>query len=392
MNANYYPSIDKVLRFFKLADADKLENRDVKPLIEVLQKIAYFSPRISGHILTRRTAIQSYDWTFLDEDSERAKALKLKLYNFINYIIYNYIDAVNFGIVAFTYNYELQDKWQIPIIQQKIKPSLLDYDDQNVYQFIPNENKYYPLPPANTLHFIYNPFVRGGILRTILIPEILRNTTLTEWANLNKLLKGIITSIIDPDKLTNAKSLMQLNNEQIEANLKNIDTAIQNADQYNMLRTLNFAEIKTQSIADAQSGNSYKLFIDALNADIAIAYLGQANTTELPNHGGSRAALNVLNLIRADILYADLLNIKTKINEWLVQFYRINFDANAIDIPIKFDFIYDANEDIETNARTFEYISHISSVEVDANEFYAKLGLTRPANVPDIINIGMKSL
>ncbi len=390
MNVNYYPTINKALSFFKLADVPELKYRNARPLIEALQKIAYYSPRISGHILTRRTAIQSFDWQILSDDVEQAKLVKSKLSSFINFVINNYMDGVLFGIMAIIYDFSLVDGWIVPKFARSVSPNLLEYDGDYIYIYNAEVKQYTQLDANSLVYYIYNPYIRGGLLRSVLIPELLRNTTTLEWANLNQLLKGIITSFINPDKLTNAKALMQLTDDQISNNLNNIDNAVQNAEQYNYVRTLDFAEIKTQSIADAKSGTSYKLFIEALNADISIAFLGQANTAELPEHGGSRAALSVLNLIRSDILFSDLLNIKELVKSFLLKFYRANFNPNAEECPFSFDWVFDEKEDVEANARTFEYISRIGNVAVNSNEFYNKLGITRPDNAPDVITLGEK--
>jgi len=388
---NFYPSLGTVLRYFKQADEANFKNRNVKPLLELLQLISFYSPRIAGHILTRKTAIQSFSWDITDaENPERKDVIKNKLNSFINTIIENYIISVNFGICVIDYSYLLADDMFVPDKVNVLNPINLDYDSEDIYHYNAEEKKYETISKDNIIYFIYNKFIRGGILRTILIPEILRQNALMEWNNLNKLLKGIITSIVDPEKLSAARALLNLNEHQIKENLNNIDTAIAKAEEYNYLRTLNFAEIKTQSIADAKSGASYLQLIEALNKDIAIAYLGQANTTELPNSGGSRAALNVLNLIRNDILLADLQNIKNKINEFLLQFYKINFNPAAERSPLAFDFVFDENEDIETNARIFEYLARLNNVAVDTNEFYKKLNLKRPEGLEDIVVLSEK--
>ena len=78
-----------------------------------------------------------------------------------------------------------------------------------------------------------------------------------------------------------------------------------------------------------------------INRDIAIAVLGQANTSELPNHGGSRAALEVLRLISKDIFYSDMVRVESIINRFLLIGYRLNYDKTAVKTPFNFRFDID---------------------------------------------------
>ena len=61
-------------------------------------------------------------------------------------------------------------------------------------------------------------------------------------------------------------------------------------------------EFLVNDLTSAKSLDSFRLFIDMLNTDISIAILGQTNINDLPDNGGSRAAIQVQELIRKDIL------------------------------------------------------------------------------------------
>ena len=133
-------------------------------------------------------------------------------------------------------------------------------------------------------------------------------------------------------------------------------------------------------LTNSKSLDSFKEFILLLNSETAIAIIGQSNTTELPNQGGSRAALQVLNLIRNDILFADMLSLKKIINEQVLLYdYKLNYEANANESPLHFDFVFDEAKDVETNARMLDVVTNIG-MPIKKDEAYKLLNLTVPTD------------
>ena len=156
------------------------------------------------------------------------------------------------------------------------------------------------------------------------------------------------------------------------------------------INTLNGIEVKLGTLADTNAAASFDLHKKALESDISIAILGQANTTELPANGGSRAALQVLNLIRQDILFSDIINIQTAIQRLLTIDSYLN--KQTMNIDYKFDFIYDDVIDTESNANKFSILAGANmKFPIKKAEFYEQIGNKMPEkDTPeeDLIYIG----
>lgn len=94
-------------------------------------------------------------------------------------------------------------------------------------------------------------------------------------------------------------------------------------------------KFELSKLVDAAGGASFKDFKTELEGDVAVAVRGQANTAQLPPSGGSRAALEVLNLIRRDIHHADIRLAEQSAAAQLVdRDYRINVDRRARAVAI----------------------------------------------------------
>ena len=72
-----YPSISKAINYFKLADMVP-ESRDVRPLMSLLVRMTQVSPRIKGHITTRKTAISSYGWEIAGDKVDDALTARIR--------------------------------------------------------------------------------------------------------------------------------------------------------------------------------------------------------------------------------------------------------------------------------------------------------------------------
>ena len=219
----------------------------------------------------------------------------------------------------------------------------------------------------------------GGVLRSVAVHEILRNITIQEWSNLNTRLKGILLGLVDAQKFVRDAASMQFTEDRTAQEFAALETSLKDAGENNYALMLNSLEVKLASIADATAGNSFSMFKKELENDIAIAILGQANTSELPANGGSRAALQVLNMIRADIHYSDMLRVQELINKLLLIDYRINVQPNAEVIPYSFEWVYEENQDNESNARIIEIVSRTGlKLQIEKSKLYMMLGLPMP--------------
>lgn len=388
-----YPTLAEMQSALKLADTADPLTRDARPLFSILERIAAISPRISGHITTRRTGASSFNWK-LDgaEDFSEKQAL---LFNSIKTIIYNHTDASVFGEMLFGLEWvdSLNAGGGIKAKVPKIKRySPVEYMAISQYEFATLDESgaktlYSTENNTSFLYYCDNPDTVGGIMRTVLPTEILAKNNINEWSETNQRMKGIISGMIDYQKL-NAAILATASDTskegEITAKLINdLKTAIEQAGQKSYIIGSDAAKIEMKNLVESSAGASFNLFKTALDNDIAIAFLGQANTAQLPNSGGSRAALQVLNLIRSDILFSDMQRIEEVVNILLDMDYQINL-GGAGSAPYRFKWIYDDVIDIEANARMLEIASKLN-LSFMTDEIYRKLDMTRPEGTEDVM-------
>jgi len=204
-------------------------------------------------------------------------------------------------------------------------------------------------------------------------------------------MQGIITGTTQSDELFKGAKLLNYDPKKIQEDL---GIALQNIgnDSSNVLQTLSGIEIKLSSLVESSAANSYELYKKTIENDIAIALLGQANTTELPNSGGSYAALKVLNTVTQDLLFADINRITNAVNQFLNIEYKLSFGNDKI-CPYRFEVIIDDFEDYEANARALQYI--VSSgipLKVKTTELYEKIGYTMPNDTDETTDISTNSV
>ena len=190
-----------------------------------------------------------------------------------------------------------------------------------------------------------------------------------EWHLYNKKVKGLIQGKTDT-----------MDKAELVAAIKNFVTN-------NVAVTDKDAEILLNELAGSNY-QSYYDFIQYLKNETAIAILGQANTQELPKSGGSKAALQVLNMIRQDVIISDMLNIKYLCHKFLDELINLNYGNDTNNVY--FDFVFDDNEDIETNARVVDILQRAGIPLIKA-EVYQKTGFTMPKE-DDLIFEGDKNL
>jgi hypothetical protein len=395
MKTKIYLTLDKIPDIMKRADDPLIENRDTRDLMFLLSRMKSVNSRLRGHVTTRKMGYASFDWEITSDDEKLIQRMK----PFIKAIMNEYINATMFGVMGFKCLWVQGDLgWQLSKYK-KYKPIELDFepagvaDDADDILLLINQddNKKTPIESNNLDYFYYvePEFERGGLLRSVIIPELLRYETQTEWKNLNKRMKGIVLASIDADKLANAQDKLDMSEAQVNKSMTDLDAAMAAVGTHNYLRSLNYANVELKSLVEGTAGSSFQAFKKELDADIAIAVLGQANTSELPTGGGSRAALQVLNLIRQDILLNDMLNITELANRALLVDFQKNMDANAVSTEYEFKWKYDENADIEAYARVFETVSRSTTpIIIGKKEYYNKLGLTVPAEGDETISMG----
>jgi hypothetical protein len=370
LKTRLYPTIDETLTALRQADEDLSNIRDVRPLMAILTRMSIASPRLSGHLLTRRTALSSFKWKIVGKDEKKALEAELRLKKLINKTLNLFVNRQAFGALCFSVDWNLSDEAGqlefIPSVKKVYKPVEIEKGEETVYILSDkaNDKNKKDIRKLTSDKFIWsvdNSLWIGGALRSIVFHELLRNDTLQEWSNFNKKLKGLIQAKADNEQKADAGA------------------ALQNMVSNNYTVTSKDVEFAFNELTSSKGVESFKTFSDMIEESISIAILGQANTSVLPKSGGSRAALEVLNLIRTDIIIDDMNSVKELIeNQILTEDYKLNNDKNAVSSPFTFEFIYDENADIETNARALEIIARIGLPVTEA-EVYKKIDFKIPA-------------
>lgn len=364
-----YKRLNEFFKIVKSIENPDPKLRNIKGFFDELIKPIQINSRILGHFLTRTTALTSFGWDIIG-DFPKIPDVKNRCKKIIDYLINNHAKTPFYGASLYKLQIKNTIKGTIININKSIPNQNFDFDFDNIYFYengrysetIPRDDSFYLLD-------IYNDEIKGGIIRSIMPIEIIRFDMILENANYLRKLKGIL-------QIVNKGAS---NESQLAA-----EEAATNAIQNNFFISDDLIELRLNEIA-GQGGQNFKSFIDMINSDIAIAILGQANTAELPNQGGSRAALQVLHLISKDIFYSDMIRVENLVNNYLFWDYLYNYDKKAIDLPYKFTFNIEEEQDIEKNAATLEAVNRV--LPIKKNEAYKLVNFTPPGPDDEIIPV-----
>lgn len=366
-----YLTLQEYSNLLDVADKNNDLNKDNSKIYQFLKQMTYVNPRIKGCINTRKAGVISWGYKIVaDEKNNIGKADQAfkRLSPILNKVINKIMDIPIFGLFCIELLWELGDAGMAPKIKKmfdlqeiefmqdggiliKSKPSL----GNKTTKMIVNENP----------NFLVGGDIDGGVggqLRSVGYYEILRNEMLLEWSNYNKKLKGIIHAVehgADDDEKNAAIG------------------ALKSVVKNNYLLTSDLVDFQFHNIT-ASSPESFKEIIEHLNNSIAIALLGQANTNELPQGGGSRAALQVQATISADLMYSDVQIVEEIINNQLLRHdYQLNYGNNS-NIPYRFIIDTTEAEDAEKSIIVIREAINAGIPLLEA-EVYDKIGFTIPS-------------
>lgn len=355
---NLLPTQKQLERIQELADDDNAISRDVRPLMSVLMRLRRADPRLRGHILTRKTAVSSFSWNIVpvnptptQSEIAQAERAKLRCTPLIREVIQHRLQASLYDVMVIeTAIDRLTPLGAVQTPIRRFRPVQLekttDYEVSILSQeFAKKVELVLPVAigspkdeRASYIIAISDDDERGGLLRSIALHEVMLWDMVKEWANFNKKLKGIIQAIYMDGALP----------EEIASAIESTRQLAQN----NYSATSDLIEFKFNQMTQSGAGLSFKDMIETLKSDITLTLLGQANTAELPKNGGSRAALQVLNLIRSDIMFDDMTLTENCINtQVLLNDARLNYNANFAEAPYKFEFSMPDSIDPETRSR-----------------------------------------
>ncbi len=367
--ARLYPTLDQFFAACKNADEPNDKVRSTEVMFKYLKQL-FANPRISGHATTRNSALSSFSWNLTVSDAtfqKKAEEMKTRLSPAINAILQKQLNTVLYGAFLVKLQTISAKDSNILSVEKFFEPDEFDYS--NTHFLIKNKTDRTVTAISRTefqAEYIFDAYTtlpRGGVLRTVMIPEILRWDMVLENANYLKKLKGILQII---------------NKGTSDDNQAAAETAAANAVKNNYLVTDDMIEFKLNQIAAAGGGTQFKDFNDERKAEISIAMLGQANTSELPNNGGSRAAIEILKLVSADIFYTDMNRVEALMKQLLLIDYKLNYKSDAAidDLPVKFEFNIAEEQDIEKNAAAIDVLHKFLPMRED--EVYKKAGFTPP--------------
>lgn len=388
------PSLPDALKAMKQADERDEKVRDTRPLMAMLMRVVEADPRLGGHVLTRRTALTSFDVVVepVPGDSratdDGAAETFARVRRVADTVLNRAPERSLYGAVAMKLAWEAGDTGVAPRI-------VLDYDpdeiarpsrrveDLRVLTWTGSGRPTAAAVPTDgtVLAAVDESHWTGGVLRSVLIREILLDSNLQEWARFTRKLKGIIGARFDgdvpeagdPEHTTAQTALGSLVSE--------------NYAMYSDRLTFEF-----NKVVEAAAGGSFKEMKGELEADVAIAILGQANTAQMPDGGGSRAGLQVLNLIRRDIHHADIRVAEAMFEELLLWDHRLNADPQAVSSPYRMRVALETDDDAGAQAEVaargvgeaFDALDG-TGAGLPTAEVYARLGYKQPEGLPDVL-------
>jgi phage gp29-like protein len=377
------PTIEETKKAIRLAESEI--DPDPRPLLSILSRLPQADMRIAGLMQTRTLAVTGYPFDILPADSENAKAVEIAIKTkdrLIRSGLHHYfgplLSSVFFGTSA------LKQEWQnigketiakfsiIPCVELMSKNNtVVRIKDQDI---IATEEM---APEEQFIVLRYNPFESvdpnyiGGLLRLALWLAHIKNFNWQDWGKFNELFAQPLRwaqwkrGASDEDKAVAKQAAEQIGTDAWAAVSE---------------------DVKLEFIEATRAGSiqAYKDLLHAVNDEMSILFLGQTLTTELAGNTGSKAAAQIHNLVRNDIMWSDLQTIERTVNEqYIAVDYKLNYGE---DVTLRPSFRFNTDEvvDYEKNARIISE-ARAADIPLVRNEVYQKLGFNIPEEGDKII-------
>jgi len=382
--ATFYPKLNEFVKNANATDVAKFPARDTTSLFQSLKRIFSLNAKVFGHYSVRKSALASFDFLITAKDKstqDKAEEAKIRLTDAILSILEVQLKAVAFGSMFAKLKVVATPEGNKTTVEKVFAPDEYDYDFPSVYLYKEDKNGdrkkgngYDTIDMNITNDYIFDVVEyphRGGLLRTIMPLEILRMDMLIENANFLRKLKGLL-------QIVNKGGTPE-----DEAAAEN---AAANLIKENFFISSDSLELKFNQVTAAQSYLSFRDFNEYIDNSIAIAWLGNANTSELPAYAGSRAALQVQKMMSADIFYSDMNRVENLINRLLLIDFRLNWESTmTIDnLPHKFLFNLSEEQDLEANASAIDVIVK-AGIPLIKSEVYKRIGFTPPQSTDELL-------
>lgn len=365
------PTTDQAFVAKRNADNSPRNCRDLHAIIENMYEE---DEDIFSFINIRKVGITSFSWVIVSKDKnlqDEAKIHRERLEESINRL-FEYVWEISLnGIFALEMDWGQETiklptftkKYDVSDLNWNFNPELIEYyNEQGIKQKVFTKTR-------DNYILVVNGSRPGGSLKRLINNRIIKIEMMREWANFNALVKGLITA-----KVSDTSSEQDI-------------AAAQNA--LNSIMNRNYAihgdetEFDFKELVSSVGATSFKDIIEKLDAKAEKVILGQSNATGLPENSGSRAALQVLSKISADIILNDMLLAEAMINNQLLKYYWLKNTGQSV-CPFKFRFEWQEEVDPEKRAAVIDILLR-NKIALRADEVYNYTGFTKPDNAEDII-------
>lgn len=385
----YQPLQDKL--FVTIAEYNKAfklieqkTNFDPRPMLAIIARFMEANSRISGLVRTAHDAVTSFDWNILpaNNSNEAAEIAAQMKQRFLRTGVHHYFDVIMdgefYGLTAIRQQWQSDNSWwsaSLSIVPVTRLCKIADADGVFRVALIDDDQRKFSatiIPPEELVQYIisdFNPFrstrpeYLGGLIRSAIPLTIIKNFSWQDWALFTELFGQPFrvgeykTGASEEDKAAAKQALEQFGRNAWALVSENI---------------------KFQLVEAARAGNvsAYETLMEKIDAELAILINGTASTQELPDRGGSRAAVQTLKLISDDRMWWRMKRLEQIVNEQHIAVdYHLNVNTQDFSMLPRFVFCIDEREDREANARIVSELTN-AGYTLDDAEVSQKTGFT----------------
>lgn len=384
LQSSILPTLAEYKRAYKAAESEK---PDPRMLLAAIARVPEANSRVGGLIQSVRDSVMGFPWEIEPADRKNERAVRLAVEmneRFLASGIADNLDVIAdakfFGLTGLRLAWQSGPAWTaraevIPSTElywEKYPdgffgPSLIQDEPTFSTQLIAEEDR------AKFIFAYYNPFKStrpgfiGGVLRGALPLVIIKNQNWASWAKFcEKFIQPFRVAQYDPATSEEDKAIARKALEEFGENAW----------------ALISKDVMFQFIEAVKSGtvSAYESLKESIDKELAVLIKGEANTSELPNQGGSRAAVQVMKLIADDAMFRMIQDIQRIINQqYIAVDYRLNVSETDMTLRPRFRFVTDESEDREANARIVTELT-ANGYELDDEEVSRKTGFTARKN------------
>lgn len=388
------PTLDQIRRYIRQANNITQEYRDPRALMSFLQRLIQVDLNLLGLVGTRLDAVLGYESAIvmpegfspyaseekqLKEMNDRFRRSKMR--SLFRTIMIGRL----YGASAIRLIYKNTSFGTMVVQKQSYDLTELDYDlanDEGLIFMNTNTSSGLltrkPIDPETHVVVRYSPLEGieknyvGSLMRTNMFYSWIKYYDYFNWSKGNE-------KFADPTFWASYRRGAQ--KEEVDAVIAGLETLGTDA------RAAFSDDVKVQLIESMRSGSvsAHKELVETIKSEQAISILGQTLTTDLQGKG-SKAAAQVHNLVRGDIMWGDLLALQEILSDqYVVQDFLKNYGEPKNAYPV-FRFKTEETEDVEANARVFaELRSADPTMKFKRDELYKKTGYTVPQQGDDVI-------